>query len=76
MSKTRTEYRCPLCGGTNIQDLCTVWIDANTSEIQEDEMYLAEMYSDTRWCVDCEKHPTQWIEVEVPIEPAQQSIEA
>ena len=69
MAKT-TEYRCPDCGGANVQDLCTVWVNCNTSEIADGEMHVAELYTDTRWCDDCQDHPkAYWVEVEVEVEP-------
>jgi hypothetical protein len=62
---TRTEYRCPKCGGTDGEDLCTVWVGANTNEIVPGEMHRAELYTDTRWCPKCEYHPTLWVQVEI-----------
>jgi hypothetical protein len=57
-----------LCGGADIQDLCTIWVDANTSVIDLGELHRAELYTETRWCNDCEEHPTYFNKVEVPCE--------
>lgn len=63
---TKTEYSCPECGGKNIQDLCAVWVNANTNEVEDyGELHRAELYSDTRWCEDCQDHMPHWVEKEI-----------
>jgi hypothetical protein len=56
---------CPDCGGAQVQDLVTIWVDANTDErINDGEMHLAEMYQDIHWCDTCQDHKSYWIETE------------
>lgn len=50
------KYKCPLCGGTNIQELMLVWFWKNSGLDTNDEVHPAELYDDREWCTDCEKH--------------------
>lgn len=43
----KTQYRCPICHGTNIQ--VRAWVDANTNE------YICDCEDDEGWCADCEE---------------------
>ena len=42
----KTQYRCPICHGTNIQ--VRAWVDATTNE------YITDCDDGEGWCEDCE----------------------
>jgi hypothetical protein len=48
---------CPVCGSTDVQELCLVWHDANTHKPDPDgEAHLAEAYDELFWCNACSEH--------------------
>jgi NAD-dependent SIR2 family protein deacetylase len=52
---TQAVKRCPLCNGTNVEELLVCWANPNTGERGDEG--LAELYPDVYWCKDCQKHP-------------------
>jgi len=58
-------YRCPDCGGFNVQELCLTWVNANTG-VAEDPSGIAEAYPDVYWCLDCEAHQSELIREDHP----------
>lgn len=49
--------RCSECGGTNVEMLFAIWVDANTFE-DCGEVGQIKTGPGHLWCRDCEAHPS------------------
>lgn len=48
--------RCSHCKGLNVEQLIAGWVNANDWSDAPDHMGVAELYTQTDWCNDCEWH--------------------
>ena len=68
MSK-RTQYSCPVCGGTDVEMFVSGWQRANDDEAEITDLAIAELYDDWYWCPDCEAHPKSLNEKTIEVSP-------